>query len=98
MRDLSEEFNNCKWDTRFVILNNLVMKVTVKDIAHEALRTGRLNQFQENLLYILFEGEPDPDDLKAADQLIHGLLDGYIQRVWRSPIDPISCLNFGTDQ
>lgn len=53
----------------------------IKQIAEEAIRSGRLEPVMEGHLFELFERSAvDETDLEAADQLIHLLLDGKVVR------------------
>ncbi len=53
----------------------------IKQIAEEAIRIGALSEPQERRIYHLFsQGKVDDNDLTAADQLIHLLLDGRVAR------------------
>lgn len=60
----------------------------IKQIAEEAIRTGRLERVMEGQLFDLFEQNiVDETDLEAADRLIHLLLDGKVERERTRPFE-----------
>lgn len=60
----------------------------IKQIAEEAIRTGRLDQAMEGQLFDLFERNVvDGTDLEAADRLLHLLLDGKVERERTRPFE-----------
>lgn len=60
----------------------------IKQIAEDAIRSGRLEVAMEGRLFELFEQSAvDETDLEAADRLIRQLLDGRVVREKPRPFD-----------
>ncbi len=62
--------------------------MSIKQIAEDAIRSGRLEVAMEGQLLELFEQKAvDETDLEAADRLIRQLLDGQVVREQPQPFD-----------